>query len=303
MTTNLQTLANSQFGVGLGLAAGQCIPPVLSYPLIKCAAKLLSRWENSGLVQSVRRNQQIVRGEHLTSLDLQKAVEEVFIYAGRCFIDLYYNLKNPAALQHKVLENDSLQRLITLSRDKNFGAFVVVPHMSNFDLMLLAGAARGFKTKVLTFAKPTNGYQLQNNIRATSGLEIMPVSKRAHINALNTMRNGGFVLTAIDRPISSQARKLNFFGRPSPLPDGYVRMALRADVPVMVAAVHMNKDGLYQLKLSDPVPMIRMTDPVKEIRYNAEKILRIIENYIRCHPSQWQMYYPVWPDENPFFEG
>jgi len=293
---NFQVFLNSKLGVGLGFTILRNIPTFISYPLVNFFAKQLARMENLSLVQSVQRNQKVIHNDRLSSKELQKAVTNVFVYAGRCLVDFYRTFKNPAALQEKVLKNEELERLISLSRDKNFGAFLVVPHMSSFDLMLLAAAALGFEAKVLTFGKPTGGYKLQNDIRATSGLEIMPVSRDVHEKAIDVMIKGGFVLTAIDRPISRLRRKLNFFGRPSPLPAGHIRMALKAGVPVLVAAVHMNRDGLYQLSLSDPIPMIHMSDPDEEIRCNAEKILQIIEDYIRFHPAQWQMYYPVWPN-------
>jgi len=293
---NVQAFLNSKLGVGLGFTIMRSIPAPISYPMVNFFAKQLARMENLSLVQSVRKNQLIIHNGRLSSTDLQKAITDVFVYAGRCLVDFYRTLKDPAALQGKILKNEALERLIRLSRDKHFGAFLVVPHMSSFDLMLLAAAALGFEAKVLTFGKPTGGYKLQNDIRATSGLEIMPVSRDVHEKSIDVMRKGGFVLTAIDRPISRLKRKLNFFGRPSPLPAGHIRMALKADVPILVAAVHMNHDGLYQLSLSDPIPMIHMSDPDEEIRCNAEKILQIIEDYIRSHPAQWQMYYPVWPN-------
>ncbi len=59
----------------------------------------------------------------------------------------------------------------------------------------------------------------------------------------------------------------------------------------------MNDAGLYQLSLSKPIHMVRMSEPAEEIRYNAEIILKIVENHIRSHPTQWQMYYPLWPNE------
>jgi len=297
---NVQTFLNSKLGVGLGFSILRSIPEPISLPVVIFFAKQLARMENLSLVQSVRKNQQVIHGGRLSSIDLHKIVTEVFVYAGRCLIDFYRTLKDPAALQKKVLKNEALERLIRLSRDKHFGAFLVVPHMSSFDLMLLAAAALGFEAKVLTFGKPTGGYKLQNDIRATTGLEIMPVNQDAHTKSIDVMQKGGFVLTAIDRPMSRQRRKLNFFDHPSPLPAGHIRMAIKANVPILVAAVHMNHDGLYQLSLSEPIPMVHMPEPAEEIRYNAEKILKIIEGYIRSHPSQWQMYYPVWHDQKPF---
>ena len=293
---DFQVLANSKSGVVLGSIIGGKFPSVLSYPLINFVARRLARSKTSPMVQVVRNNQKIVHGGPLSSISLDKLVEEVFVHAGRCFVDLYKNYNNPEALQRKIYVSEDIEKLIRLSQGDNFGAFLVVPHMSNFDLMLLAVAARGFKAKVLTLGNPTGGYKFQNEIRATSGLDIMPVSRRANINALRTLQNGGIVLAGIDRPIREKGRKLSFFGRPSPLSDGYIRMALRADVPVLVANVYMDEDGIYQTGLSEPVTMTRMDDSAMEVRYNAEKVLSVIEDCIRCHPTQWQMYYPVWPD-------
>ena len=293
---NPQALVTSRLSVGFGLAIARNIPTAVSYPLGSFLAQRLTQRQGLALVEVVKQNQLIVHGGKLTPEELHQRVKDVFTYAGRCFIDFYRNYKNLEKLQDKVLINDDLERLVRLSQDPTFGAFLVVPHLSSFDLMLLAAAAKGFRAKVLTIGNPTGGYKLQNDIRATSGLEIMPVSRRAHVRAIDTLRNGGFVLSGIDRPIPEQKRTLNFFGLPSPLPDGHVRMALKAGVPIMVAAVHMNSDGLYQLSLSEPIPMVRMTEPRREIRSNAENILQIIESHILAHPTQWQMFYPVWPE-------
>lgn len=292
---SLQELASSRFGIGLGLAIGQNLPSVLGYPLVSFFAGRLARWNNSPLVQAIRSNQQMIHGKRLGPAELQQAVEEVFNYTGRAFVDLYRNFGSSDRLQRKVVKNEDLERLITLSQNRSFGAFVVLPHMSSFDLMLLAAASLGFKTKVLTFGQPTGGYKLQNEIRAISGLDIMPVSRRANVAALDTLRHGGFVLTGVDRPIAGQKRRYKFFGHLSPLPDGHIRMALKADVPVLVAAVHMNSDGHYQLQLSEPLPMIRQDDPAQEVRQNVEAVLAVLENYIQARPTQWQMFYPVWP--------
>lgn len=273
------------------------MPPALSYPLANFLAKLLARQKNLPLVQSVRSNQQAIHGGQLTSRELQNKVEEVFAYAGRCLADLYHTLKNPAAMQKKIAKNQDFQRLITMSRDKNLGAFFVVPHMSSFDIILLAAAAKGLQGKVLTFGNPSGGYKLQNDIRATSGLEIMPVNKKSNAKSIEALRKGDFIITAIDRPIQKLRQKLNFFGKPAPLPAGYIHMAIEANVPVIVGAVHMNKEGLYQLSLSEPIQMIQMADSKKAIRVNAENILQRVEGHILSHPSQWQMYYPVWPEE------
>jgi lauroyl/myristoyl acyltransferase len=296
---SLQALVNSYFGVGFGLAVGQTVPVSMGYSLVNFLAGRLSRWDSLPLIQTIQHNQQMIHGDGLGHRARRLAVEEVLRYTGRSFVDLYQNFSRPEKLQKKIKIDADIERLIHLSRDRRFGAVVVVPHMGSFDLMLLAGARLGFKSKVLTFGQPNRGYQLQNEIRAMSGLDIMPVSRRAHISALQALRQGGFVLTAVDRPLPGRVPRLSFFGRPSALPDGHIRMAMKADVPLLAAAVHMNRDGLYELRLSEPLVMKRTSDYARDVTQNAETVLRILEGYIRAHPTQWQMFYPVWPSARP----
>jgi len=294
----MQKFFNSSLGVRLGLALGRMIPPKLGYQLSGLAAKLLSRMVASPMVQAVRANQAVVRGIPLDDPALDQAVVDVFAHAGRCMFDLYHNLQNPAGLQALAPSTPALERLIAWSQDDTFGAFVVAPHLSAFDLVLLGAAYRGLRTQVLSYGNPTGGYKIQNEIRASTGLNITPVNPEVDRLAVETLRDGGFVATAVDRPVRRKAHTLTFFGRPAPLPAGHIRMALEADVPIIVVAAQWQPDGKYHLLVSEPLPIIHKDDPHEAIRINGEAVLQVIETYIRAAPEQWLMYYPVWAETN-----
>ncbi len=248
------------------------------------------------MVQAVRQNQWVVRGEDSSPAELEAAITAVFAHAGRCFVDLYKHLQNREGLLEMVADNEASQKLIQYSQDKSRGAFVVAPHLSNFDMVLLALAYRGLEGQVLTFGNPTGGYEIQNDIRASTGLEITPVSAETHHKAVQTMKNGGIVVTAVDRPIRRKAHMLNFCGYPAPMPAGHIRMALKAEVPIIVIAPYGRSDGKYELHWADPIEMQRDADREVEIRKNGEAVLQVIESFIREAPEQWMMYYPVWPE-------
>lgn len=293
---NLQSMINTRLGVGLGFLLGKYLPISLAYLLVDFMARYLAWRKNLSLVKTVYNNQRVVYGEKLTSQELRQAVKKVFTYAGQGFIDLYRNFQNPAALQKKIYKNGDFDKLIKLSKGNGTGAFIVAPHMSSFDLMLMAAAFNGLKATVLTCGKPTSGYKFQNNIRALSGLDVMPMSAMSQQKVISIMRDGGIIITAVDRPMPEQRHKLIFFDKPSPLPIGYVYMAKRANVPVVIVSVHKNGDGLYELKMSDPITMVSRENAKQEVIHNAQVVLNKIEEHIRAHPLQWQMYYPVWPD-------
>ncbi len=290
----MQRFFTSSLGVKFGLALGRLTPPKLGYRLSVFGAKLLARRVNSPIVKAVRGNQFIIRGGTATSAELDQAVSEVFTHAGRCFVDLYHHLQNPAGLKNCTPLTPELEHLIAQSHANFPGAFIVAPHLSNFDLVLLAAAYRGIKAQVLTYGNPTGGYKIQNDIRAQTGLNITPVSPEMHRQAIENLRKGGLVITAIDRPIRRKAHFMKFFGQPCPLPAGHIRMALEAEVPIIVAAAEWKNDGLYHLHLSEPINLIEYGKSDETIRINGEAILRVIEGFIRKNPGQWLMYYPVW---------
>jgi KDO2-lipid IV(A) lauroyltransferase len=224
------------------------------------------------------------------------ATRDVFRHAGRCFVDLYSSLHNPDKIKKKVSCGTPMDDLIKNSQEKSFGAFVVAPHLSNFDLCILAIGYNGLRAQILTYGQPTGGYQIQNKIRLQTGLDIIPVNQGVHEKAVEYMRNGGLVITGVDRPIQRKTHKLSFFNRPSPLPAGHIRMALQAEVPILVASASMDGEGQYHIHLSEPIHLQRKNDPKVEIRLNGERVLTVIEDRIRKNPGQWLMFYPAWPE-------
>ncbi|MBC8507951.1 MAG: hypothetical protein ISR58_01275 [Anaerolineales bacterium] len=296
MKLDFQSITNSRFGVNMGLWIGRTLPPSIGYRIADFAANKLSKRDNT-MTKAIRANQQIVRGENLSPEELDQITCVVFAHAGHCFVDLYHNLMNPEGIKELCPLTPSIEKLLKISQSDTPGAFIVAPHISAFDIALLALAYHGLRGKVLTYGNPPGGYELQNEIRASTGLEITPVrDEKTHQEAIEYMRQGGAVITAVDRPIRRKAHKLTFFGHPSPLPAGHIRMALAAEVPVVVAAAQYLGNNEYRINVSDPIPMIPDADPDVEIRKNAEAVLTQIEEVIRKTPEQWLMYYPAWPD-------
>jgi KDO2-lipid IV(A) lauroyltransferase len=159
-------------------------------------------------------------------------------------------------------------------------------------------AYHGLKAQVLTYGQPSGGYKIQNQIRSETGLDITPVDENTHDQAVSRLRNGGLVITAVDRPIRKKAHMLDFFQRPSPLPVGHIRMSLEAGVPIIVASASLKKNDKYYIQLSEPIHMIKHADSEQEIKVNGEAVLIEIERHIRDNPGQWLMYYPVWSGVN-----
>jgi len=295
---DFQNILNSSFSVRTSILIGKYLPPGLGYRFSNRIASFLANKENLELSRNIRANQYVINGEKNTHHELVQISKDVLFHAGKAYYDFYHYIDKPEKLNLITPLSDSMKDFINLS-NSNQGYLVVAPHMSNFDLVLSVVVNNGFVGKVLSYPNPGSGYQLQNEIRFSYGLELTPADKpNVNEEIIDYLKKGGIVATGVDRPLPGRKKRhyVNFFGRPSPLPLGYITTALAADVPIIVASAIMQADGKYDFLFSGPFTLKKYKNKLDDIKQNAEMILKHVEDFIRMAPKQWLMYYPVWPD-------
>ena len=295
---DVQRILNHKWVVKASIFVGETLPPNLGYAVTRGFARFLTAFRNSELSRSVRANQWVVQGEDLSYPELVDATRSVLTHAGRCYYDLYHTWTDPEAQRAMVPISREIEDFIAYSKSSQ-GTLVVAPHLSNFDLVIRALASYGLQAKILTLENPTGGQQVQNKLRETTGLDITPLGNPdVYSEVIEHLKSGGVAATGVDRPSSNRKKRhqVEFLGRPSALPVGYIRLALAADVPITVVAAKMLPSQKYSLLHSGPIHLKKFEDRVKEVVYNAEMILEVIGDYILQAPEQWLMYYPVWPE-------
>jgi lauroyl/myristoyl acyltransferase len=292
-TMNLRSFSTSRFATQGVMGLCQ-LPRPMGHAVGRWIADLYTAQKNAPLVRAVRANQWMARGKQLTASQLDQAVRDVFRHTARCYYDFYGNLRNPEKLKNMLAMTPAIEALIQRSQAGNQGTMVVGPHLSNFDLVMLAIAHYGFQAQGVSPEQPPGGYVIQNQIRADTGLKITPASSSSLHQAIERMRAGGVVFTGVDRPITGEKHNPRFFGKPSHLPTGAVRMALKAEVPVIVVSSWMDADGLYHMDVSEPIPMGKYANRTTTVLKNAEAVLEVVAAAVHKFPEQWLMFYPVW---------
>lgn len=300
---DFRALANSSFGVELATTLPRLLPPVIGRAIGAALADLAASRRHSVLVRTIRANQSIARGGQPTPAELDQIVRRVLRHRTRCVFDLYHNFYRPADLARLAPLTPQAERILDqycrpqgAQGKGRSGVVIAVPHLSNYDLVMLVHAGRGLRAQTLVHPNPAPGYQRHYRLWASRGLEIIPSTPEAFRQVVAHLKAGGIVLAAIDRPVSSKTHMLSFFGRPSPLPVGHIRLALEAEVPVVPMAAQMLPDGTYVPKISDPIAMVRLPDYHETVRFNAEAVLSVVEQFVSQAPDQWLMFYPIWPD-------
>jgi len=291
----VQEMINNRLGVALPLALGRLTPPRLGHRLADWIADRVARRGGWDLVQAVSANQWVVAGADLSRKALDERVRCTFRHTARCLYDYYHNLNKPSAMDGLIAYEPNTDGLLTAMSDGEKTAIIVGPHMSNFDFVARAMALRGVPLMALSFSEPGSGYQWQNELRRSCGIEVAPASMASVLRAARRLRAGGPVITAMDRPLPESRYHPRFFGRPAALSVMHVFLALKTDVPIYVLAATMRDDGLYVIKASEPIEMLPGPDRHAQVVHNAERVLAVAEDFIRQAPCQWSMFYPVWP--------
>jgi lauroyl/myristoyl acyltransferase len=296
MSIEPQNIINSPFGLNLAYFIGRYTPYRLGHQIADFAADRISARKSWKLVRSARSNQWVVHGENMDKNSLDKHVKDNFRSIASSILDYYHTLNNPAASIRLIEPHPIAIQLVQRPEFSTRGLVLAGLHISNLDIAFQAGGLAGIKALALTLTELDSGYRKQYEMRQKGGMNVIPSSHEAIKRAIEYLEAGGLVMTGIDRPDNNYTYRPMFFGRPAPVPIHHIFLALKAHVPIILAAIYKQSDGKYHFMFSEPIEMQPYADRHQEIMINAESVLHVAEDYIRHDPSQWAMTFPVWPE-------
>ena len=254
--------------------------------------KALLRSSYPGL-EAIESNLKVLLGRDLDEKEVKMLAKEILHNQAKYLYDVFHFYSKPDKILDKVYVSEEDRAKARTFIEEKRGAIIVGPHYGNFDLCLIAIGLLGIEGQVLSIANPNADYQIQNNIRQVENLDVTPITIKSLIAASRRLRSGGTVITGVDRPIPDGEQSYQFFNKPSKMPDGHVRLAIKNDVPIFILYSKNHGNG-YQLMVSDSIYMEIKETKNESIRFNTEKILKMLEEIIEKDPLNWMMFYPVW---------
>ena len=293
---NTKTILNSRTSTEIVLLLSKILPPSIGYRLARYIAKRFLVHTNTESYLALKANQWVISGGKLSIKELDQLTTQTVQNTANCIYDYYHNIRKPKSTMNMVDFSPNFQEYLSRIETGKEGILFVAPHLSNFDLSMRAAALSGLNIQALSYPEPPSGYRIQNKIRREVGIDATPISASSTHQAIERLRNGGAVMTGVDRPYEKAKHKPLFFGRPALLSDFHVRIALRVNIPVIVIAAKNLPEHKYIIQASEPIPMKKFNDREKEHIYNLEAVLEVVADYIKQAPSEWSMFYPVWPE-------
>ena len=279
---------------------GKFFPPRAGNFVASTAARMLVSLKPD-VYHVAKANLRHVLGQDATEEVLHQTTYRLFRQAARSYYELFNNIGSGRVdvtqFEPPVRLSSEAELYLTEALSSGRGVFIAASHMANFDL---AGVALGqlmpVPLQVLSLAEPEPGYEIFNQLREEGGTLLTPISPASLRSAMRRLKEGGAVITGVDRPIGEGDELVEFFGAPARMPFGYIRIPLRTDCLVVTATARYT-NGEYQIIANPPMEMIHTGDRAHDQKVNVQRILAQLENFIRQQPDQWMMFVPVWVGE------
>jgi len=245
----------------------------------------------------VRGNLRQIIGPEVNENALHDMTRQVFAHAGQTYYDFFHAIGQPPEMLARAVHiPESLLMHINSGMARGRGVLLLGMHMSNFDLVMLTLGAHGLPGQVLTVADPQAGFYVLNRLRVKAGFEVTPITPESLRAAVRRLRRGGLVITAGDRPVLEDRQLITFFGRPAYLPLGPARLAMMSEATILMGGCHYDSHDGYVVDVTGPIEMVRTGDWRRDMVANTSRLATVLEGYVRAHPEQWMMFYPLWPE-------
>ena len=278
-------------------SVGHVMPTWMGYALARFVAGRITSQPESKLLNAVRANQWVISGESATKAELDLAVHTVFQNLARAIYELYHYLQQPDAALKLFTFSPSFQEFLDQYKKEPEGLVLAGLHLCGFDLGLQCIGTKEIQPLLLTLPEVDDEiHRLEFEFRRKMGLNLVHGSLVGLRQAIQHIKNGGIVVTGIDRPMEVCDPRPIFFGRPSPLPSHHIFLALKTKVPIRMVICHLEADRKYHISISPPIEMDEYADRSEAMLRNTEKVLAVAEDFIRKIPHIWSATLPVWPE-------
>jgi len=225
-------------------------------------------------------------------------VRRVFEQIGRSFVEF---LALPAQSPERILTRvdfEGFEPAATLAKEGR-GAVLLTGHFGNWELFGAAMRARcgSMKYVLPRQTNPASDAYL-NQVRARLGIEAIPIGLGMR-GAVRSLRAGTFVAMLPDQDARGVGVHVEFFGRPASTPSGPARIAMSADVPILVGVLERAGRGRFRgrmIRVLIPDPAAPRDEEV--YRLTAE-VTRALEEAIRERPDHWYWIHRRWKTPPP----
>lgn len=177
---------------------------------------------------------------------------------------------------------------------KGKGVVVLTAHLGNWELGGVVLSLLGYPFWAVALPhkdKRVNAFF--NFQRGRKGMKVIPLG-RAVRTCINLLKENKMVALVGDRDFTVKGLTIDFFGKPSVLPEGPAAFALQTGALIVPGFMLRNDDDTFTLRIEKPIGFEIAKDKKETIKAIMNTYKKIFEDYIRKYPDQWYMFRRFW---------
>lgn len=253
---------------------------------------------HSRMVRNGRRTVRLAYGKEKTEQEQESLLKASFEHLADVAGEVIYYAGNPdAACKMVRIEG---REFLDEALSRGQGVVAVTAHFGNFPLMVYWMALNGFKVNVI-MRRPREHRIAEYilNKSSQSGMRVIyTIPNRECIQeALRALRRGEILFILLDQNYGADARvNVNFFGRDSATGASPVIFVQRTGAAVVPMFCVRHEDDTHCIHVEPSIELRIGGEEQKDLTLNIQKIIDVIERYIRKYPSSWAWMHNRWKD-------
>lgn len=251
---------------------------------------------NKNLRRNVADNMRHVMGAGATETAIQGAARRAFRMQSRNGFDLLRVPRVSLKRLERQVRLDGDWQVIDDALAAGRGVIICSAHYGAFDMMGQFIINRGYDAYLLVGR--TTSHFVHDSVtylRQSRGWHLEQVEDPGSVRrVMKALRAGAVAGMVVDRDWSGTGAPVTFFGAPTTLPTGHIRMALTTGAEIVTALTPRVEGNIYGFVLRH-VPLQRTGRTAEDVAENMRRILTTMEAVIAHDPGQWVLFRPVWP--------
>ena len=179
------------------------------------------------------------------------------------------------------------------------GILGLTAHLGNWELGGIVMAQKGYPINAVIWEhKDKRIRELFTYQRQRKGIKVIPLGIALR-RCFEALKNNEIVAMLGDRDFSEYGSKtkINFLGKDFLVPRGPATLALRTQAVIVPGFTIREKDNSYTLYIEKPIKYSPTGDYDKDVLKLTQKIMEVIEKYIRKYPEQWFVFREFWEQQ------
>lgn len=277
------------------VASSGRLPPRAGYRLARWVGRQVYR-----LMPNLRRdlasNISHVLGPSATEEQVLAVVQQQCVYVVKNLYDLFRLGRLTSEEVARVTHVEGSERLFhELAGGR--GVIVISAHLGSTEVVGQMPTVFGVPlTGMALRTKPEWRFQFALRLRRSHGLNLVPTDQ-SPIVLFRALKRNEIVALPCDQDLTGNGRVVTFFGSPTRLPDGPLRIAFRTGAHVLPVFALRLPDDTFVLEFESPLQLPNTRDREADLDAGMQVVVSLLERRIRAHPEQWLVTGRVWTEE------